>query len=141
MDTYSVPCSAYDKTGGMLYFARMLDKIRRHARNELRSDFHDNLGKGADYWCVGFLHVDYEALKDRVLAGGTDEEIFEWCQTNGRRLNDIDLLVWNQFATKLGWNDFASARLQTVKAGSGLCHREDIQTMLQYFEVDEGRAS
>ena len=80
MDTHSVPCSAYQKTGGMAYFPRMLDKIRRRARGELRSDFHDNLGKGADGWCVGFLHVDYGDLKQRVLAGGSDEEILEWCQ-------------------------------------------------------------
>ena len=45
-----------------------------------------------------------------------------------------------EFVTKLGSKDFASARLETVKAGSGLAHRDDIQTMLQYFEVDEGRA-
>ena len=140
MDTSSAPRSAYDKTGGMLYFARMLDKIRLHARGELRHDFRDNLGKGADNWCVGFLHVDYEDLKQRVLAGGTDDEILEWCQSRGRSLNDVDLLVWNQFVTKLGWNDFASARLAAVKAGSGLSDRDDIQTMPHYFEVDEGRA-
>lgn len=124
----------------MLYFARMLDKIRLHARGELQHDFQDNLGKGADHWCTSFLHVDYEELKQRVLAGGTDDEILEWCQAQGRGLNEVDLLVWNQFMTKLGWNDFASARLEAVKAGSGLANRDDIQTMTQYFEVDEGRA-
>lgn len=41
-----IPKSAYDRVGGMYYFARMLDKIRLHARGELRSDFHENLGTG-----------------------------------------------------------------------------------------------
>ena len=139
MDNVSVPCSAYEKTGGMLYFARMLDKIRRHARGELRADFHANLGKGADGWCTDFLRVDYEKLKEKVLTGGTNEEILEWCQTQGRRLNDIDLLVWNQFMSKVGWNDFASGRLASMKAESSLAHRDDIPTMMQYFDVDEGR--
>jgi len=133
------PRSAYDKTSGLLYFARMLDKMRLQARGALRSDFHTNLGKGADQWCVSFLRVDYAALKSRVLEGGTDEEILEWCQAQGRRLNDVDVMVWNQFVSKLGWNDFASGRVAALKAESGLAQRDDIQTMLQYFEVDEGR--
>ncbi len=123
----------------MRYFARMLDKIRLHAKSELRPDFHANLGKGADGWCCGFLRVDYAALKARVLEGGTDEDILEWCYTNGRRLNEGDLTIWNEFSRKLGWNDFASDRLRKVKAESGLAHRDDIQTMSEYFEVDEGR--
>jgi gluconokinase len=139
MSGESVPCSAYEKTGGMLYFARMLSKIRLQSRGELRADFHANLGKGADQWCTGFLHADYEALKERVLEGGTDEEMLEWCYSQGRRLNDVDLMVWNQFMSKLGWNDFASGRLETLKKEGGLAEREDIQTMPHYFEVDEGR--
>lgn len=133
------PRSAYDKTSGMIYFARMLDKIRLFANGELRSDFHRNLGKAADNWCISFLRVDYEALRERVLAGGTDEEILEWCQQTGRRLNDTDLLVWNSFAAKLGWNDLATPHLERFKRQSDLGHRTDIVTMVEYFEVDEGR--
>jgi len=133
------PCSAYDKTSGMMYFARMLDKIRLFANGELRLDFHANLGKGGDNWCASFLRVDYAALRERVLAGGTDEEILEWCQKNGRILNDTDLLVWNLFIAKLGWNDLAAPRLEKFKRDSGLGDRADIQTMAEYFEVDEGR--
>ena len=139
MNATSVPRSAYDQVDGLLYFARMLDKIRLHARGELREDFHPNLGKGADNWCAGFLHVDYAALKQRVLEGGTDEEILAWCIAQGRSLNDADRMVWNQFLTKLGWNDFASTRLEALKAQGGLTARTDIQTMPQYFDVDEGR--
>ena len=139
MNTASVPRSAYDEIGGLLFFARMLDKIRLHARGALREDFHESLGKGADNWCVGFLHVEYEALKQRVLEGGSDEEIFQWCNVQGRQLNEVDLLVWNQFVSKLGWNDFASPRLELAKTQSGLADRDDIVTMTQYFDVDEGR--
>lgn len=139
MTTLSVPRSAYDAVDGLLYFARLLDKIRLHARGALREDFRDNLGKGADHWCVGFLHVSYDALKARTLEGGSDEEVLHWCMAKGRELNDVDRLIWNQFATKLGWNDLATARLEVLKTQSGLAGRDDIQTMLHYFEVDEGR--
>lgn len=133
------PRSASDQCRGMNYFPRMLDKIRLFARGELRPDFHRNLGKGADSWCTGFLRVDYAALRERVLAGGTDEEILDWCFDHGRRLDQIDLMVWNSFVLKLGWNDMASSRLEKLKAESGLQDRPEIQTMAEYFEYDEGR--
>lgn len=123
----------------MAYFPRMLDKIRLHAKGELQSGYHENLGKGADGRCLGFLRVEYETLKQRVLAGGTDEEILEWCFVSGRRLNEGDIIVWNGFITKLGWKDFVSERLQQVKAENGLAGRDDILTMPDFFEVDEGR--
>jgi hypothetical protein len=61
------PISGYKETLGMIYFARMLDKIRKHARGVLRPDFHENLGKGFDARCAKFLRVEYDRLKDRVL--------------------------------------------------------------------------
>ncbi len=73
------PGSAYETIDGMLYLPRMLSKIRLFAQGELRPDFHANLGKGADGWCCNFLRVNYAELRDRVLAGGSDEEILEWC--------------------------------------------------------------
>jgi gluconokinase len=134
-----VPRSAYDKTRGMLYFPRMLDKIRRYAAGELREDFHDFLGKGLDGRCRSYLRVDYEALRERTLGGGSDEEMLAWCFAEGRTLNDDDLLVWNLFVQKLAWNDLASESLRKRKAEAGLADRDDIQTMIEFMEVDEGR--
>ncbi len=33
------PCSDYQKTRGLIYFARMLDKIRLHAAGQLPPDY------------------------------------------------------------------------------------------------------
>src|SRR5712691_6978211 len=115
MSTY--PKSAKEMTGGMMYFPRMLDKIRLHARGELAEDYHANLGKAAaaDGACANLLRVGYAALRDRVRAGGTNEEILEWCFENGRRLNRGDMLVWNGFISKPGLNDFATPTLEQAK--------------------------
>ena len=137
--TLSSPKSGYEKVLGMTYFPRMLDKIRLHAKGQLRDDFHANLGRGADGWCAGFLQVSYVDLKERVLQGGSDEEILQWCFEKGRKLNETDLLVWNHFATKLGWRDMATPRLEKYKAESGLVDRSDLVTMFDYFDVDDGR--
>ena len=135
----TVPRSGYDETAGMMYFARMLDKIRLHDASQLHPDYHANLGLWADSLCTGFLRVSYTDLRERVLEGATDEEALAWCFRKGRALDKIDLFIWNQFASKLGWNDRASANLEREKAASGLAERADIATMFDFFEADEGR--
>lgn len=142
MSGQTVPRSAHDKTGGIVYFARMLDKIRLHGAGSLHPDYHKNLGKGFDGRCIRFLGVEYEALRARVLQGGTDEEVLAWCFTQGRRPNEEEILIWNSFMRKRGWkdeDDGSTQELEKYKAGSGLAHREDITTLFDYYEVDEGR--
>ena len=142
MSADSTPRSAFDRTGGLVYFARMLDKIRLHAAGRLREDYHANLGGGFDGRCCRFLEVEYELLKQRVLSGGTDEEIFEWCGAQGHRLNAEQVFVWNKFMLKRGWrdeDDGSTQELEAYKAASGLAHRTDLITFFDYYEVDEGR--
>ena len=66
----------------------MLDKIRLHAKGELPSDYHANLGKGFDEKCVKFLRVDYDEVVERVKQGGTDKEMLDWCFIVGRKPED-----------------------------------------------------
>ena len=136
------PRSAYDQVGGLVYFARMLDKIRLKATGKLSADYHENLGKGFDGRCIRFLGVNYAALCERVSQGGSDEEILTWCFEKGRKPSEEELLVWNSFLRKRGWRDEAegvSQELDNYKLKSGLAHRTDIQTFFDYYEVDEGR--
>lgn len=135
----SVPLSAYEETLGMIYFARMLDKIRLNAAGNLREDFRENLGTGLDGRCVGFLQIDYANLVERVLRGGSNQEILEWCFLNGRKLTENDTFIWNHYLKKVGWNDGVSEILVRRKKESGLEDRDEIQTMPEYFEYDEGR--
>lgn len=138
------PRSAYDQVGGLVYFARMLDKVRLHAAGRLRADFHANLGDGFDGRCCRFLNVSYSALCDRVHTGGTDEEILAWCHARGTRPSEEHLLVWNKFMLKRGWrdeDDGSTQELEAYKTGSNLSHRTDLLTFFDYYEVDEGRAS
>jgi len=141
MTTY--PKSPKEMTRGMIYFPRMLDKIRLHAGGELHEDYHKNLGaqRAADGACRNFLRVNYADLRERVLQGGTDEEILEWCFENGRRPNEGDLIVWNGFASKLGWQDFATPTLERAKEKAGISHRDDIATIPDLIDFDEERKS
>jgi uncharacterized protein DUF5069 len=135
------PKSSKEMTNGMMYFPRMLDKIRLHARGELHEDYHKNLGepRAADGACCNFLRVNYADLRDRVLQGGTDQEILDWCFEKGRRLNEGDIMVWNGFASKLGWRDFATPTLERAKQRAGIADRDDIATIPDFIDFDEGR--
>ena len=125
----------------MRYFGWMLDKIRLHSRGELPEDYHASMGipRSADGMCLNFLRVNHQELKKRVLEGGTDEEILEWCYEKGRRLNQGDLTVWNEFMRKFGWNDFATPRLERDKQAAGVADRDDLQTIGQFIDWEEGR--
>ena len=117
----------------------MLDKIRLHARAELASEYHANLGRGFDEQCIQFLRVGYNELVERVKRGGTDEEILEWCFAAGRKPNTHDIHVWNEFMRKVGWNDEVSQIVARRKAEAGMTDRSEIQTSFQFIDADEGR--
>ncbi len=138
----SSPRSAFDLVGGIVYFARMIEKIRLHAAGKLRADYLPNLGSGFDGRCCRFLGVEYAALRARVLAGGADDTVLQWCFAHGAAPTEEQILVWNKFMLKRGWrdeDDGSTAELEAYKAGSGLAHRADLVTFFDYYEVDEGR--
>jgi gluconokinase len=141
MSERKFPKSPKEMTNGMLYFPRMLDKIRLHLKDELHDDYHKNLGgvKAVDGFCCNFLRVDYRDLVERVKQGGTNEEILEWCFERGRRLNEGDLFVWNGFASKLGWRDAAVSVLEGAKKRAGIADRDDIVTISDFIDFDEER--
>ena len=139
-----VPRSAYDRTNGLVYFARMLDKIRLHAAGELRADYHANLGLGFDLRCCKFLGVDYFRLRELTLERRPDDELFSWACFRGSNPNSEQTLVWNKFMEKRGWrdeDDGSTQELEAYKAASGLAERADLSTFFDYYEVDEGRRS
>ena len=125
----------------MMYFPRMLDKIRLHGCSELPEEYHKNFGtpQTADAACCNFLRVHHRDLCERVKQGGSDEEILEWCFEKGRRPNEGDLFVWNGFISKLGWRDRVTPRLEERKQEMGIAGREDIQCIPDLIDFDEER--
>jgi gluconokinase len=135
------PCSDYKKTKGLIYFARMLDKIRLHAAGELSPDYSVGVDEPDlfDARCTRFLGVDYNKLAKRTLEGGSDEEILDWCFQHGARRDEEEIEIWNAFLAKRGWRDGGSAELEAAKERYGWAKRDDIQTWFDLHDVDEGR--
>ena len=133
------PRSPYDEIHGLVYFGRMLDKMRLHAAGNLPEAYVVNLGIKLDGICVRFLGVDYQALKAVVLGGASDEAAWEWCMKNGKPRAEEEVMIWNAFMTKYGWRDDASEIVKRRLKEGGHEGREDIETIFDYIELDEGR--
>jgi hypothetical protein len=133
--------SPHDKVGGVLHFGRMIDKIRANALTPLGEDYEPFMGKGFDGRVCHFLKISYHDLRDHVLANpdATAEASLEWAFSHGRRPDDEEIFAFNEFVRKYGWSDEAADRLKWRKETSELGHRDDIVTMFQYIDVDEGR--
>jgi gluconokinase len=100
----------------------------------------NNLDREFDGHCLAFLHVRYADLRERVLSGGSDEEILEWCYANGRRPDEGEIEIFSGFMQKAGWRDPSSEHLATLLQRSGLEHLDRrCATRFDFIEFDEGR--
>jgi Domain of unknown function (DUF5069) len=135
--------SPYAKVGRLVYFGRLLDKIRLHAASRLPPDYVANLGdQGApnffDARCCRFLGVSYADLRARTLAGGTDEELLAWAHAQGQARTEEECEIWNMFMSKRGWRDAASDTVKLRITQFNLTGKSP-QTMFEVLDYDEGR--
>ena len=130
--------SCYARVGRLVYFGRMLDKIRLHAAGKLPPDYHGNLGIGFDGRCCTFLRIKYGDLVERVKQGGSDDDILAWCEQQGGAHSDNDCMVWNGFMMKVGWRDDRTPVLQQRLKEYGLAG-QPIETFFDLNDFDEGR--
>ncbi len=133
------PISPYETFHGLVYFLRMIDKIRLHASGKLGEDYIPNLGKAFDLRCCLLLEVNYDELTTVVRSGVSDEEIWNWVLRHGKAPSEEQIEIWNGFMIKRGWRDEASSTLSRRLKEGGFEKRTDIQTMFDYIDLDEGR--
>ena len=132
--------SPYSKVGRLVYFGRMIDKIRLHARGALPADYIKNLGKAFDARACTFLRIPYDELTAHVLSAAApdDAAALAWAEKTGGARSDEDCEIWCGFMMKRGWRDVLTERLQLRIKESGL-EDKPIETMFDYIEFDEDR--
>jgi Domain of unknown function (DUF5069) len=131
--------SPYDKIFGLVYFGRMLDKIRSLTRGELPPEYVENFEKDFDEKCAMFLGVNYELVVNYVNQGLTDQAILQSCFGMGHRRSEGEIHMWNEFMRKRGWNDELSGTLEDQKKKHAMLSRSEIQTAFQFIDADAGR--
>lgn len=132
--------SPYIKVGRLVYFGRMIDKLRLHAAGRLPADYVGNIAKGFDGRCCAFLRINHEELKTHVLANPSlsDEAALAWAESRGGARTDEECEVWNGFMMKRGWRDAVSEMVAKRIKESGL-EGKPIFTMFECLDFDEGR--
>src|SRR5947199_181729 len=134
--------SPSEQVNGLVYFGRMLDKIRLAAAGKLPDGWQSMRGaanKGSfDARCCAFLHIEYGALEAETLKGGPDAELFAWACAHGRRPSADEIEIWNAFMIKRGWRDAGTQRLNERLAEIGL-PPGTVETMFEYIDLDQGR--
>ena len=131
-----------EQVSGLVYFGRMLDKIRLAAQGNLPEEWAALRGTPSpqtfDARICRFLHINYADIEAETLKGGSDQDLLAWAYQRGRKPNDDEIEMWNAFLVKRGWRDGATQRLHERLAEIGL-PAGSVETMFEFMDLDEGR--
>lgn len=138
------PCSPKALLGGIAHLVRFIDKIR--LRNAGQIQDYNYITAGFDKYLVDFLGIDAKSFEQRVLAGGTDEELLAWVKVNGRKPSDEEIALWSKNLLASGPKDDAArqrfqGRLQDIanKRGVAVSSLPSVTTWADVIELDEER--
>jgi hypothetical protein len=144
MNAQPYPRSPKALLGGIAHLGRFIDKIR--LRNEGKIQEYNYITVGFDKYLVDFLQIDPKAFEQRVLAGGTDEELLAWVVAHGKSLTLQEIVQWSQGLLSSGPKDDAArqrfqGRLQEVamKRAVPVSSLPPVSTWADVIELDEGR--
>jgi len=134
------PRSCRETMDGWSHLPRYVDKIRLHLAGKLHSDYTGNLGKGFDALWLKHAGVAHEQMVDVVRNSATDGQVCDWVRKNVKKSATDKEAHWQEMYHRPKPGDAeAAARLKMRKEQSGLAHRDDIKTFVDYIDADEKR--
>lgn len=130
--------------GGIAHLGRFIDKIR--LRHEGKIQEYNYITVGFDKYLIDFLQIEPNAFEQRVLAGGTDEELLAWVKANSRKPSKEEIAQWSQELLSSGPKDDAArqrfqGRLDEIakKRAVPVSSLPPVSTWADVIEIDEGR--
>lgn len=134
------PRSPREIMAGWAYLPRFVDKIRLHFAGRLHADYQENFTKGFDGRWLKAAGLTAEQFTGVVKNTVTDGEVCDWVRRNVQ-VSEADKAAFREQLLAYGTeNDEAvRARLKMRKEQSGLGHRDDIRTFVDYIDADEKR--
>ncbi len=137
--------SANDSIDGLVYFPRMLSKIRLHAAGKLPEAYVPYLGDAPAYGghvfdarCCRLLGVSYDDLVQKTLSLPDDAAVLAWARTAGKNTSAEKIEIWSAYAAKRGWRDDASPSMRKWAAKLG-ADPDAVMTWFDGMDIDEGR--
>lgn len=133
------PRSPKETMAGWAYLPRFIDKIRLHLAGRLHSDYQQNFArKGFDAQWLSAAGLEPETFIAQVKQSLTDGEVCDWVRRN---VSPARRESFNNWLLSYGSeaDPEIQARLKMRKEQSGLGHRDDIRTFVEYIDADEKR--
>lgn len=140
MSTTICPRSPREMMDGWVHLPRFVDKIRLHLAGKLSPDYQENFTKGFDGNWLRTAGVTAEQLIEVVKNSVSDGEVCDWIRKNVKK-SAAEKTTFNNFVLNRGTEPEPElqARLNMRKEQSGLAHRHDIKTFVDYIDADEKR--
>lgn len=134
------PRSPRETMDGWHYLPRYIDKIRLSLAGKLHSDYTENLGKGFDGMWLKAAGLTHEAFVAVVKKSITDGEVCDWVRQNVKRSPAEKAAHWQDILSRpLAADPAACGRFRMRMEQSGLSHRTEITTFVDYIDADEKR--
>ena len=140
MSNIIYPRSPRETMAGWSYLPRYIDKIRLHLAGKLHADYQENLGKGFDGMWLKHAGITHEQMIEAVKNSITDGEVCDWVHRQVKKTPAEKAAHWQEVLSRPPASDEAAvARLKMRKEQSGIAHRDDIKTFVDYIDADEKR--
>ncbi len=134
------PRSCRETMDGWMHLPRYVDKIRLHLAGKLPPDYQPNLGKGFDGMWLKAAGLTHEQFVEVVKATVSDGEVCDWVRQNVKRSPaEKAAHAQDQLSRPQADDPAATERFKTRLAESGLSHRTDLKTFVDYIDADEKR--
>jgi hypothetical protein len=134
------PRSPRETMDGWQWLPRYVDKIRLHLAGKLHSDYTENFGKGFDGFWLKTAGVTHEQMIEVVKNCTTDGQVCDWVRQNVKKSDAERAALWQDILSRPKADDAGSvARFKARKEQSGISHRDEIRTFVDYIDVDEKR--
>ena len=134
------PRSPRETMCGWMHLPRFIDKVRLHLAGKLHPDYQPNFCKGFDGLWLERAGVSADQFIEVVKRSITDGEVCDWVHKNVKK-TEADKAAHRErmLAYPKKGDAEMEARLKLRKEQAGLTHRDDIQTFVDFIDVDEKR--
>jgi hypothetical protein len=134
------PRSPRETMDGWHWLPRYVDKIRLHLAGQLHSDYTENFGKGFDGFWLKAAGVTQEQMIEVVKNTASDGQVCDWVRQNVKKSATEKDACWQDILSRPKADDSGSLeRFKKRKEQSGISHRDEIQTFVDYIDADEKR--
>src|SRR5262245_35151141 len=134
------PRSPRERMCGWMHLPRYIDKIRLHEAGKLHPDYQPNLGKGFDGAWLKAAGLTHEQFVEVVSKTVIDGQVADWVAKNVKKSEqEKKAHAEGMLNSPMADDEAGQSRLKMRKEQSGLTHRDDIRSFVDFIDADEKR--